>query len=252
VNDVAGAATAAACAALLCAVGGLLVPRLIDRLPEPPPADAAGEGDTGDVQEEPKEPYAAIAATRGLAWRCATAAAVAGGLVGAGTGWAWALLFLVPLVPVGVALAVVDLRTKLLPTRIVRPAHAAVLVLAGAAAALDTDGRAYVRALAAMLVVRSVFWLLWWIRSAGMGFGDVRLSALLGFALGYLGWGEVVVGTYSGFLVFGLPGLLVALVRRDRAFLRTAFPFGPFMLAGALLGVVAGPWIWSHLATGGA
>ena len=251
-TDVGGAVSAAAFVALLCAAGGLLVPWLIGHLPEPPAAGAAGEADTDAGPAEPKEPYTAIAATRGLTSRSVLVAAVAGGLVGATTGWAWSLLFLVPLVPVGVALAVVDLRTKLLPTRIVRPAHAAVLALAGAAAVLDTDGRAYVRALVAMVVVRSIFWLLWWIRSAGMGFGDVRLSALLAFALGYLGPGEVVVGIYSAFLVFGLPGLVIALVRRDRALLRTAFPFGPFLLAGALVGIVAGPWIWSHLAGGGA
>jgi leader peptidase (prepilin peptidase)/N-methyltransferase len=35
--------------------------------------------------------------------------------------------------------------------------------------------------------------------------------------------------------------------RRDRSLLRTAFPFGPAMLAGALVGLVAGPAIWGHL-----
>ena len=36
-------------------------------------------------------------------------------------------------------------------------------------------------------------------------------------------------------------GLLLALVRRDRRLLRAAYPFGPFMVVGALLGVLAGP-----------
>lgn len=245
---------AAALAAVLCGLGGLLVPGLIARLPEPDPEPQAEPDEAGGVAqpEELKEPYAAIAASPGLRARSALASAAAGALVGASAGWAWSLLFLLPLVPVAVALALVDLRTKLLPSRIVLPAHAAVLVLAGVAAAITPDGRAYVRALVAMLVVRSCFWALWWIRSAGMGFGDVRLSALLGFTLGYLGWGQVVVGTYSSFLLFGVPGLLIALVRRDRAFLRTPYPFGPFMLVGALLGVVAGPWIWLHLVSGGA
>jgi len=245
---------AAALAAVLCGLGGLLVPRLIAGLPEPDPEPQAEPDEAGGVAqpEEVKVPYAAIAVSPGLRARSALASAAAGALLGASTGWAWSLLFLLPLVPVGVALAVVDLRTKLLPSRIVLPAHAAVLALAGVAAAITPDGRAYVRALVAMLVVRSCFWVLWWIRSAGMGFGDVRLSALLGFTLGYLGWDQLLVGTYSSFLLFGLPGLLIALARRDRAFLRTEFPFGPFMLVGALLGVVAGPWIWLHLAPGGA
>ena len=100
------------------------------------------------------------------------------------------------------------------------------------------------------MIARSLFWLLWFIHSAGMGFGDVRLAALLGLALGHLGWAELLVGVYSGFLVFGLPGLLLAIVRRDRRLLRTAFPFGPFMVAGALVGVLTGPWLAGYLGFG--
>jgi leader peptidase (prepilin peptidase) / N-methyltransferase len=100
-----------------------------------------------------------------------------------------------------------------------------------------------VRALIAMVVLRTVFWVLWWIHSAGMGFGDVRLSALLGFALGYLGWAQALVGIYAGFLLFVVPGIVVAIVRRDRRFLRVAIPFGPFLLVGAVIGVLAGPAI---------
>ena len=57
------------------------------------------------------------------------------------------------------------------------------------------------------MIARSVYWLLWFLHSAGMGFGDVRLAALLGFSLGHVGWPELGVGMYAGFLVFGvLPG----------------------------------------------
>lgn len=234
----------AAVAALLCAVGGLLVPLLIGRLPEP-----ATPVEDEHPEEGPKEPYAAIAARPHLRTGATLASAAAGGLVGLSTGWVWPLLFLLPLVPVSVALAVVDWRTRLLPSRVVLPAHAATVLLAGVSWLVTRDTDDLVRALVAMVVVRSIFWLLWRIRSAGMGFGDVRLSALLGFALGHLGWGEVAVGLYAGFLVFAVPGVLVAVARRDRAFLRTAFPFGPFLLVGALIGIVAGSAVWGNLVT---
>ncbi len=100
-----------------------------------------------------------------------------------------------------------------------------------------------------LLVARGLFWVLWWVHSAGLGFGDVRLAGLLGLALGHLGWAELVVGIYAGFVLLAVPGLVLALVRRDRALLRTAYPFGPFLAAGALVGVVAGPWL-AGLATG--
>jgi leader peptidase (prepilin peptidase)/N-methyltransferase len=245
-------------AALLGLVVGALLgwfcPILIRRIPEPAPEpvpepEIDAEPDAEPAAEPPpvKEPYADIAGLPGLAWKTAVASALAGAVLGASVGWSWALLFLLPLAPVGVALGLVDWRTRLLPTRVVLPTHGVVLVLAGVAALADQDGNAYVRALVAMLVMRSIFWVLWWIHSAGMGFGDVRLSALLGFALGYLGWREAVVGIYAGFLLFVVPGIVVAVVRRDRRFLKTAIPFGPFLLLGALVGVAVGPALMRSL-----
>ena len=260
------AVAAAGAAAVLCGLAGALVPRGIARIPEPvtepvaepvtePAIEPATEPATEPAEsspveagaEPPKVPYVDLAARPGLAVRTALVAAVAGGVVAAAVGWAWPLLFLLPTVPVGVLLGYVDLRTKLLPSRVLLPVHAVVILLAGVCALATSDGHALVRALLGMVAARSVFWVLWWIRSAGMGFGDVRLSALLGFELAYLGWGELVVGTYASFLLFGLPGLVIAIARRDRTLLRTAFPFGPAMLAGAVVGVVGGSAVWGHL-----
>ena len=79
--------------------------------------------------------------------------------------------------------------------------------------------------------------MLWFIYPRGLGFGDVRLSAVLGLALGYLGWSEWVVGIYGGFLLGAVVGgLMSALKIVDRK----GYPFGPFMLVGALLGVLVG------------
>lgn len=249
-------------AALVCAVvggvGGLAVPGLVRRLPEPPrpaPPDEAddlerGEADEEPPPEDPKVPYAVIGARPGLGLRSAAAGALAGGLVGAAVGPDWWLVVLVPLVPVCVALSVVDWHTKLLPTRIVLPATAYAVVVAVAGWAVTQQADDLVRALLGLVIARSLFWVLWFVHSAGMGFGDVRLAALLGVALGHVGWAELLVGVYAGFLVFGLPGLVLAIVRRDRSLLRTAFPFGPFMVLGALLGVLAGPWLAGHLGAG--
>jgi leader peptidase (prepilin peptidase)/N-methyltransferase len=174
----------------------------------------------------------------------------AGIVVVASVGLAWPLLFLLPLVPVGVALGVIDLRTHLLPTRIIRPAFVGVVLLAAASAVLEQDLAAFGRAALGSAAVFGFFHALWWVHPAGMGYGDVRLSALLGFALGYLGWGELVVGSYAGFLAFALTGGVVALVRRDRDVLRTSYPFGPFLLVGALGGIAFGARVWGYLVSG--
>ncbi|HET7431131.1 MAG TPA: A24 family peptidase [Nocardioides sp.] len=230
-----------AVAAVLAGLGGLLVPAMVRRLPEP---------DTQPREGEPPKPlYAELADRPGLAARSACWSAAVGAVVGAAVGWDWWLVVLVPLVPVGVCLAYVDWHTRLLPTRIVLPATGLVLVAAVVGlVGGDVDG--LVRTVAGLLAARSFYWLLWRVNGAGMGFGDVRLAALLGGALGHVGWGELVAGMYAGFLVFGLPGLVLAVVRRDRAMLKKAFPFGPSMLVGALLGLVVGSAVWGHLAGG--
>ncbi|WP_167736771.1 A24 family peptidase [Nocardioides sp. 1609] len=226
-------------AAVVAALGGFATPALVRALPEPAarPDDELSEHERA---EGPKEPYAVLA---GLGWFAPTAmvvSGVAGGLVGWAVGWSWLLVGLVPLVPVVVALSVIDLRTRLLPSRIVLPTTAVMVALAVVHAGLVAEWSDLGRGLLALVVGRSFYWLLWFVHSAGMGFGDVRLAALLGLVLGYLGWPQFVVGMYAGFLVLAVPGVLLALVRRRASYLRAQYPFGPFMAVGALIGILVG------------
>jgi hypothetical protein len=86
-----------------------------------------------------------------------------------------------------------------------------------------------------------------WLATAGrgMGLGDVVLAPLLGLVLGWLGWGSSLVGLAPGFLGGAMVG--VALIATGRAKRRSRIPHGPFMLAGALLGVFAGQPLWTHI-----
>ncbi|MFC5179635.1 prepilin peptidase [Nocardioides taihuensis] len=231
---------AVAAGAAAGALGGVLTPVVVRRLPEPEPSPSVPE------DEGPKELYADVAAHAHLAPLAALGGALGGVAVALGTGWTWSLVVWLPALLVAPALTWVDWRTRLLPSLLVLPATAAAVVLGLVGWGVSGSYDDLVRAAIALVMARSVFWALWWIRSAGMGFGDVRLSALLGFALGHQGWGELLVGLYTGFLVFGLPGLALALWRRDRTLLKAAFPFGPAMLVGAALGA----WFGGPLAAG--
>jgi leader peptidase (prepilin peptidase)/N-methyltransferase len=234
-----------------CSAAGLLVPGLIARIPEPEPEpEHKTEHETEHGTEPPKPTYRAIASAPRLGAVSVLLCLASGALVGLGVGLSWPLLYLLPLVPLGVALALIDLRTRLLPTALVRPAFLGVVVLGCLTAYLERDLDALVRAGVATAVVFGLFFALWWIHPPGMGYGDVRLSAVLGFALGYLGWAEVVVGIYGAFLVFAVPGLFVAVFRRDRGVLGVAYPFGPFLLGGAVAGIVLGDAVWSRLVGG--
>ncbi|NYV77806.1 prepilin peptidase, partial [Streptomyces sp. UH6] len=78
------------------------------------------------------------------------------------------------------------------------------------------------------------------ISPAGMGFGDVKLALAIGAALGWYGWGVLLLGAFAGFLSGGLYGLGLVLLRRGGR--RTEMPFGPFLLAGTFLGLLAGAY----------
>ena len=223
-------------------VAGAFVPQLIARLPEPAP-EPAGEGIEAAEDEasfarpidDPKELYVEVAATPGLRWWTAAASAVAAGLLGARVGWHPALLFLVYLVPVCVALSVVDWRTRYLPTRLIAPSYVVVGLLAVLASALTGDWRALETSVIGWLASFAVFWVLWFLVPRGMAYGDVRLAGLLGMALGWLGVGPLVLGMYTAFLLGGIGGVLLSALR---IFHRRHYPFGPFLALGAWLGAV--------------
>ncbi|KRF11525.1 hypothetical protein ASG90_17520 [Nocardioides sp. Soil797] len=241
-------ADTASLSAVLGLVAGWFVPRLVAVLPEPTApkgSDADGsDADGSDSVDDQKPLYADLAATPGIARWTAGWTGLVAGLFGAALGWAWPLLYLLPLVPIGVALAWVDARTRLLPRIVVLPTYLLVLVLIPLTALLARDLDALVRAGLGWLAVGFVYWFLWRF-TPGMGYGDVRLSGILGMALGFLGWAELVVGAYAGFLIGALGWVPLRLLRitRDRN-----FPFGPFMLLGAVVGVLWGADLGGYLA----
>jgi leader peptidase (prepilin peptidase) / N-methyltransferase len=144
------------------------------------------------------------------------------------------------LAAVAVALAVIDLEVRRLPNRIVLPSYLVGAVLLIAASGFSGDWPAVLRGLAAMAVLFAGYFALAWVYPGGMGFGDVKLAGLLGLYLGWLGWSAVWLGTLTGFLLGGLAGAVLLAARR--AGRRTAIPFGPAMLAGALFAIfAAGP-----------
>ena len=94
------------------------------------------------------------------------------------------------------------------------------------------------RGLLAAASVGGLFLLLTLLSPHGMGVGDGKLAPTLDLALGWRSWGTVAVGVVAGFLLGGLAGLggMLALGLSRTALL----PFGPWLVVGALLGVLVG------------
>ncbi|GGV17955.1 prepilin peptidase [Streptomyces filipinensis] len=144
------------------------------------------------------------------------------------------------LAPVGVLLAVVDVRVQRLPDPLTLPLAVAALALLGLAALLPEHAGHWLTALYGALALGAGYYALYRINPAGMGFGDVKLAVGAGAVLGWYGWSTVLLGTFAGFLLGALYGGALVVVRR--AGRRTAIPFGPFLLAGAFTGLLIGAY----------
>ncbi len=166
--------------------------------------------------------------------------------VAAAEGPTWSLPLYWYLAGLGIALAAIDLELHRLPDALVLPAYpviAALIAVATWAPGGTGDGAAVVRALVGGAVLGSVYFGVMLAYPRGMGFGDVKLAGALGMALAWHGWGALVVGAFAAFVLAGvgvLPGLLTRRLSRS-----SVVPFGPFMLAGAAGGLVAGEAIWT-------
>lgn len=145
------------------------------------------------------------------------------------------------LAAVSVALALIDLETHTLPNRIVLPSYPVGAVLLTAAAALMGEPARMFAALIGAGGLFGVYCLMALAYPAGMGWGDVKLAGVLGLYLGWLGWGQLAVGAFSAFLLGGLFALVLLATRRVSR--RSGIPFGPWMLAGAWLGIFYGEQI---------
>jgi leader peptidase (prepilin peptidase)/N-methyltransferase len=141
---------------------------------------------------------------------------------------AWALL----------CIALIDAATHRIPNAISYPLAPALLVLLGGAALLHGAPGTALRVLLGGLAAFGALLLLAIISPKGMGMGDVKLAASLGSALGYLGWGHVLLGLFGGFLLGGVISIaLLALRLRTR---RDMLPFGPYLAVATVVAVLWG------------
>jgi leader peptidase (prepilin peptidase)/N-methyltransferase len=138
---------------------------------------------------------------------------------------------------VGVLLAAVDVALHRLPDPLTLPSYAIAAALLGLAAPFTADGGSrYLHALFGMAGLLALYAVQWFIVPAQIGFGDVKLSGVLGLYLGWLGLSGWIAGVFAMFLLGGI--FAVALLVTRRADRKSAIAFGPFMLAGTLLAIL--------------
>ncbi|MGW1429813.1 prepilin peptidase [Streptomyces sp. NPDC002431] len=209
------------------------------------PAEAPADGSTGQQTDLPADPPAqGPGETRPHPARYAPGAlvpvvtALSCAALGAATGPRPELAVWLLLAPVAVLLATIDRRVHRLPDRLTLPAAGAAAVLLGLAALLPEHAGSWSTALLGGAALGGFYFLLFLINPNGMGFGDVKLALSLGAVLGWYGWAMVFAGGFAGFLLGAAYGFGLMVLRR--AGRKTGIPFGPFMITGALLGILLG------------
>ncbi len=153
-------------------------------------------------------------------------------------GLSWELPAFLYLAAISIALALIDLDVHRLPNSIVLPSYAVAGLLLSGVALLQGDPIVVVRLAAGGLALYAFYFVLAIIYPSGMGFGDVKLAGVLGMYLGFLGWPQVVVGAFLAFLLGGVVGGFLMVIRKVGR--KSKIPFGPFMLLGGWLGIFFG------------
>ncbi|MBD0292345.1 MAG: prepilin peptidase [Jiangellaceae bacterium] len=212
-------------------LAGAFLPALLGRLPDRRPS----------AEEPVHTPYRELADGRRVRLLLATTSAAVCSLLALARGLSPDLPAYLAVGVLGVLMAYVDVREHRLPDLLTGPALLAGGVLLGVAALATGSWSAYARGWLAAAALFAGFLGLATLRPADLGLGDVKLAGVLGLMLGWLGWSTVVVGAFLGFVFGGLTGLVLVAVRR--AGRRTAIPFGPFLLLGALAAVAWGDLI---------
>ena len=120
-------------------------------------------------------------------------------------GWGWTLVPMLWFVPVAVIVGVIDLRTLMVPSKLVWPAAGISVVLIAASAVGLGETAVVVGALLGAAVLSGALFVIWFAKPGGLGFGDVRLAVLIGLHIGALvGTGGMILVVFSVVLTMGV------------------------------------------------
>ena len=128
------------------------------------------------------------------------------------------------------AVTLTDLERRVIPNKILLAA-----AIAGVAIAAVGDPSSLPERVLAAVAAGGVLFLVVLAYPRGMGLGDVKLTALMGFYLGRNVAPAILVALLLGSIVG-----LAMIARHGAAARKQAIPFGPFLAVGGVVGLLAG------------
>lgn len=147
--------------------------------------------------------------------------------------WAWHVI-----VVAGLLLSSVDVAVHRLPTSVVVGTATGVVLAIVSAAVLRDDLRGVAYAGLGALVLGGGYLLLFVVSRGGLGAGDVRLAAVVGWVAGATSWHTLLLSAITPHLLVGPVAVGAALRAHHRGQRPAPIAFGPFLVAGAILAAV--------------
>lgn len=153
-------------------------------------------------------------------------------------GFEWVVVPVLWFIPVALAVSAIDLRTFMVPTRVVWPAFGVAVALCVAVAGIEGEWTRLIGSAVGLAVLAGPLFLIWFALPKSMGFGDIRLATLIGFLVGFFAVDSQGKVSYGGAIFLAVLTLalasalgvvlgLVVLRARGR---KAKVPFGPTML----------------------
>jgi leader peptidase (prepilin peptidase) / N-methyltransferase len=147
-----------------------------------------------------------------------------------------------------VTVSVIDIELFRLPDRIVLPSLAISLVLIIGVSLLEDRSEQIWFALTGAAIYFGFLLVAHLIYPRGMGFGDVKLAAVMGLYVGWLGSSHITAfalvlwAMLIGFVAGSIIGMVMLILRRRSQ----PIPFGPFLALGAIAAVLLSDGLVAH------
>ena len=154
-------------------------------------------------------------------------------LLGALVTWPTPVTFIILVIIFGIPLSLFDIRHHRLPNLLTASLFLSSLGAAITISILHHENHHLVLSLCGTFATTAFYLLLTWLSRGGLGMGDVKLAAPLGLISGFFGLQAVWLANFIAILVGAI--FAIGLLIFARAGVKSAIPFGPFMVFGQLL-----------------
>lgn len=168
---------------------------------------------------------------------------------GSDAGDIFRFIFLSSIFSALIVIFIYDYRHSIIPDKVVFPAIGVSFILLIAETSLQSIGKlSFICGHLGAAVLASGFFLflIWITRGEGMGGGDVKLGFLMGMVLGI---SHTLLALFLAFFSGAIAGL--ALITLQKKGMKSAMPFGPFLIFGFMVSFFLGDaiidWYWGTL-----